>query len=129
MGRLFASFVLLFLFLVGCNNNLNNRMVREAQEYTQKHCPQRLDDFTALDSMVYDVSTRIYWRCFSIDTSAASVVLSRKDVLKQYLVNELKGDAKWKTCKDEAINFGYVYKAIDNGQTVCTIILEPKDYQ
>lgn len=99
MGRLFASFVLLFLFLVGCNNNLNNRMVREAQEYTQKHCPQRLDDFTVLDSMVYDVSTRIYWRCFSIDTSAASVVLSRKDVLKQYLVNELKGDAKWKHVK------------------------------
>ena len=100
-------------------------MTTEAREYTQKHCPEKLDEFTTLDSMVYNSEERT----LTVEDAVAELLRSNRPSIKETLLANLRNDAKWKTCKDKETNFGYIYKTRNGNQPVCRIVLKPEDYQ
>lgn len=120
---LLASFA-----LTGCQGNFEERLREEAQQYTQKHCPQMLDGVTQLDSVAFDLASRTYIRYMTIPAEVAAVAKSKPATVKSTLLEELKNDASWKKCKDHAINFRYVYREAGNPLPVITITLKPSDY-
>lgn len=113
----------------GCSNNFDRNMTTEAREYTQKHCPEKLDEFTTLDSMAYDSEDRTLWQYLTVEDAVAELLRSNAPSIKETLLANLRNDAKWKTCKDKETNFGYIYKTRNGNQPVCRIVLKPVDYQ
>ena len=49
-----ASFAII---LAACQESLEDRCAREAEEYTRKNCPVKLDNTTTLDSMTFERAT------------------------------------------------------------------------
>lgn len=128
MNKSFAIMVL-SLILASCGSNFDSRLKTEAEQFTEKHCPQQVDDITTLDSAVYDISRRTYMRYFKLAASAMPVARENRLAVKASLLEELKSNASWKRCKDEHINFEYIYRNANHASDAFTIRLEPKDYQ
>lgn len=119
----------LLLMLTACGLSFDKRMKREAEVFTQTHCPQIIDPVTTLDSTVYDIHTRTYIRYYSLPEHTQQAVQTNKALLRTTLLDELMNDASWKTCKDEGINFKYVYHISGTSTVVATFLLTAEDYQ
>lgn len=117
------------LLFSSCRDDFGKRLQQEATDYTKKRCPQRLDAYTTLDSVVYDPDTRIYARYFSLDATTPETLLEHPASIREMLLQELKGDAGWKRCKDEGICFSYSYRSKRNDSLVYTTTLSPDDYR
>lgn len=120
--------------LSSCQEDFDHHLQREAKAYTQKHCPQRIEDGNTLDSATYDVTTRTYtqWYTFSgfLDSPAAHTAsLANLDKLKAQLVSALRGDTKWETCKENGINFSYIYRSSSQDKVLFRITVTPEDYR
>lgn len=120
---------ILTLTLCACGQSFDERLKREAQTFTRTHCPQRLDAMTTLDSAVYDIPSRTYIRYYSVSASAIPVLQQNSLAVRAGLLNELKGDASWKSCKDEGVSFRYIYRVSGSSTPVYTTTLTATDYQ
>lgn len=118
----------LVFILAACGSNFDERLEHEARQYTEKHCPQRLDDITTLDSVVYEIGVRTYTRYLTVPGEAAATVRQNGEAVKAALLTELKNDAAWKTCKDEGINFKYIYRTSGSSEVIYTTTLTRSDY-
>ena len=58
------------LLLSGCQESLEDRAAREVVEYTQKYCPQKLKDFTTLDSLTFDKATLTFTQYLTLSGNA-----------------------------------------------------------
>lgn len=128
MKKILSLFFLAFS-LVSCGSGFDERLKNEAEQLTKNHCPQHVDDITTLDSVVYDVNRKTFVRYFSLESKAVSIAKENRLAIKMSLLDELKTDATWKRCKDEKINFEYVYSDASNGHRAFVINFTPKDYQ
>lgn len=128
MKRLLLLLIATALLCAGCRNNFDRNMEAEAEEYTRKHCPERLDNFTTLDSMVYDRESHTLWQHLTVEEQAAELLKGHTAELKALLVENLKNDAKWKACKDKESNFGYIYTSHSGQRPICRIVLTAADY-
>lgn len=122
------------LLCAGCQEDFDHRMLREAQEFTLKHCPYRAEAGTVLDSATYDLSSRTFIRWFSLhgelDTPAARAAAQQNlSFVKEGLKRELRGDTSWETCKAEGIRFAYVYRSSSCRDELFRIVLTPEDYR
>lgn len=129
--------ILLFMTIIGmtysCQEDFDHHLQREAKEYTKKHCPLNVEVGNTLDSVTYDISSRTYtqWFTFSgfLDSpEARQASLSNMDKLKNQLCRTLRGDTKWETCKENGINFSYVYFSTSAKEIIFQITLTPNDY-
>ena len=132
------KFILLFAagftLLTGCQEDFDHHLQREAIAYTQKHCPQTIEEGNTLDSATYDITTRTYtqWYTFSgfLDSEPAhTAAVCNLDKLRAQLIAALRGDTKWETCKDNGINFSYVYRSSSKDEVLFQITLTPDDYR
>ncbi len=121
-------FPTLLLLLGSCNNSFDKRLQQEAIDYTSKHCPQKLDSHTTLDSAVYDPASRTYIRYLTLSPSAAAAVMLDTSAVRPVLVEELRNDPSWKACKDEGISFSYVYRTDGKTEAVYQTTLTRSDY-
>lgn len=126
MKRILYS--LLLLAFTGCGNSFDDRMKVETKEYTERHCPQRLDGYTVLDSAVYDIPSRTYCRYFSVSPEATPALSAHFTALRSGLLDELKNDTQLKECKDEGIIFSYLYRNADTGLEIWHVTFGPDDY-
>ncbi len=124
-------FTLPFLALTiccGCTN-FDDRMKAEAEVLTKQHCPQKMDEHTTLDSATYDIDTRTYWRHCSLTPQAVQAVKENPVAIKKGLLDNLRNDVELKGCKDEGINFGYVYRETDTHSEILRIVFSRSDYE
>ena len=47
-------FATLALFMVSCQESLEDRCAREAKEYTDKNCPAKMDTNIIMDSLTFE---------------------------------------------------------------------------
>ena len=69
MNKAFILLSAVFLCaLAGCQERFDERLQREAREFTAKHCPQEREPGTVLDSTTYSPARRTYslWYTFCI---------------------------------------------------------------
>lgn len=115
-------------FTSSCQEDFDQRLAREAKEMTERHCPQRMDDFTTLDSVAYSISSRTYTRYFTASPQTPEKIFKSKTFLHNSLLEELKNDVSWNTCKENGINFAYIYREAQTRRIVYSTVITKKEY-
>lgn len=119
--------ILILALATGCQQNFDDRLAKEAREYTQKHCPRQLDAYTTLDSTAYNTKTRTYRNYLTLNAQTPAALLDNLQLVKQTLIRDLQNDANWNAARKKEINFEYIYRMEAGGQAF-TIRLVPQDY-
>ena len=65
---------LTFFSLTSCQESFDNRLYREAKEFTVNHCPQEPEKGTRLDSTTYDIASRTYTQWYGLETFNEQVI-------------------------------------------------------
>lgn len=132
--RGFIAFTLILTLFTACQESFDHKCMREAQEYTRKLCPQKVDENITLDSTSYHPANRTYCYFYSISRK-----LNQKQVetnikrqgqnFSNKLLLELVNSVEMKPYKDEKINFSFVYCMSNSRTPLLTILFTPKDYR
>jgi PBP1b-binding outer membrane lipoprotein LpoB len=125
-----SAVAVLTLLLCGCQESIDERIAREAKDYTQRNCPNRMGDNIIVDSMTYDAQTRTitYHYTFGEKVDTALVNENREEITST-LNKNVKEDLTTKFYKENDINFRYLYRTSDGRDTVLNIFFTPEDYK
>ena len=123
---LFVVFICLF---TACQESLEDRCAREAQEYTRKNCPIKLDNTTILDSMTFERTTHTihyYYRLTGVaDNDSILQMIDAIGPLKQ----ELKNATSLRIYKENKYRFAYTFHSEKDPQKVLIdVVFTDKDY-
>ena len=104
-------FTIVLVALSGCHESLEDRAARETKEYTEKNCPTPTVNFTRMDSITVDKSSRTvnyyYTLCDKADDT--EIINKQKDELRKTLLKSLKASTQLKVYKQAGFNIKYVY--------------------
>ena len=82
MNKAFILLSAVFLCaLAGCQERFDERLQREAREFTAKHCPQEREPGTVLDSTTYSPDRRTYSLWYTVSESTATLLQTTDKVL------------------------------------------------
>lgn len=129
-----SLYVILFLFaLVSCNHeSKSDRIYRHAREFTQNSCPKQMDEFTVLDSLVYEPETRVmsYYYSVSGRLDTDSVYNSKLiGVFHTNLLDNIRQNVGLLELKEHATTFRYTYYSSVNAKEYMSFIFTPEDYK
>lgn len=127
--RYFLGFILLSSIFTSCQESFDERLCREAKEFTKNHCPQEPEKGTRLDSTTYNIQSRTYTQWYSLETLNEQILSNNMPLLKQALLKRLIADVNYKALKDEDITFRYVYYSQNNGRIVYQTSITAKEYK
>ena len=120
------------LALMSCHENLEDRCVREAKEYTEKYCPTPVVNSTRTDSVTFDKATKTYqYFCSFVDElDNAEIVKRNSQKLHSLLIKEIKDNTSIKKLKEANYNFAYIIHSSKNPNKVLyQQTIRVKDYQ
>lgn len=119
--------------LASCQfESFDKRCAREAEEYTEQHCPLRIDPCTVLDSMKYDTDSRTLKYYYTLEGLLDSASILNDEVIvsfQQQLKDDIVNSVQLRKYKEERINFNYIYKSKNSGKSSLEILFTPKDYE
>lgn len=131
MKRIFIV-VTIVLALMSCHENLEDRCVREAKEYTEKYCPTPVVNSTRTDSVTFDKATKTYqYYCSFVDElDNPEIVKQNSQKLHSLLIKEIKDNTSIKKLKEANYNFAYIIHSSKNPNKVLyQQTIRVKDYQ
>ena len=101
MNKAFILLSAVFLCaLAGCQERFDERLQREAREFTEKHCPQEREPGTVLDSTTYSPARRTYSLWYTVSEPTATLLQTTDKVLiRRALLNELTNSTDYKLLK------------------------------
>ena len=120
------------LALMSCHENLEDRCVREAKEYTEKYCPTPVVNSTRTDSVTFDKTTKTYqYFCSFVDELDNTEIVKRNSQkLHSLLIKEIKDNTSIKKLKEANYNFAYIIHSNKNPNKVLyQQTIRVKDYQ
>ncbi len=113
-------FTIVLVALSGCHESLEDRAARETKEYTEKNCPTPTVNFTRMDSITFDKSSRTvnyyYTLCDKADDT--EIINKQKDELRKTLLKSLKVSTQLKVYKQAGFNIKYVYHSEKSPGTI-----------
>lgn len=111
MKRIYILILSVFA-LVSCHESIDDRLTREAKEYTRKNCPAKIAEDVSCDSMTYDRSNRVvsyhYTLTGHLDTTFTK---EQQEHAKAEFLNGIRNATNLKMYKEEGIAFRYVYNS------------------
>ena len=122
--------IAIFAFMFSaCQESLEDKCERDSKEYTRKHCPTAIDDYTIIDSLTFDRATHTihyYYRLTGVaDEEQAIKDIDAVGTLKQ----SLKNSTSVKTYKDNKYRFAYTYRSNkDPKKILLEVVFTDKDY-
>lgn len=128
---------LAFLFVTVCmfscgRDSIDDRLSRQSREYTMRHCPERMDDYTMLDSMVYVAEGRIlnyYYLLQDSNVTDDGQRLRLKAFLEEIHLENLKQNLAFHDLKEHNVCFRYHYSSSSTKEEIMLIELTPNDYK
>ncbi|HBC21589.1 MAG TPA: hypothetical protein DC009_05835 [Porphyromonadaceae bacterium] len=131
-SELFTPIALVVLLaLCGCRETKEQRLEREAREFTQSNCPHDIDEFTTLDSATYSQDSATYTYHYTIKGALDLDSLYSDEVVRElhdsYLA-ELKNNIEQKELKDMGITITRVYRSERTGRPLLTLRFTRDEY-
>ena len=130
-----VSYIILsLLLLVSCQEKRMDRFEREAREYTETHCPQRMEDgLTVLDSMVFEQTgengnLKLYYSLPLTDEQRATM-MGMLDELGETNLKVVRNSVFYAKHKDAGIDFTYIYHDANKGDKIVEYHFTKEDYQ
>lgn len=123
---LFVVFVGLF---TACQESLEDRCAREAQEFTKKNCPVKLDNTTTIDSMTFERATHTIHYYYRLTGVADNENTLQKIDAVGMLKSELKNATSLRVYKENKYRFAYTFHSEkDPKKVLVDVIFTDKDY-
>ncbi len=111
-----------------CQESLEDRAAREAQDFTRKNCPMKLGNGITTDSLVFDKTTLTLHYCMTVSGPADTTAIQNTTIRKD-MIDGLKGNTSVRGYKDAGYNFMYTfYSEKHKGQKLYEINITQKDY-
>ena len=130
MYRNYFSMISVLLLMVGCQENFDQRLLREAREYTANHCPMEMEQGTRLDSLTYDVKKRDYTFWYTLSALNEEHFNENSYMVRQMLVDRVQTDDKAKTIREHEVNFRFVYRSEQHKDSVIyDTVVTPSEYR
>ena len=123
-----VAFVLMTLFC-SCQENFDKSLQREAREFTEKQCPQEVEEGTRLDSLVYSPASHTLTHYYSVNHANERVLKDQTPLLHHILVQRTANDIVYKSVKDEDVTFKYVYYSQSKKTIVYETQVGPHEYK
>lgn len=125
--------IILFSFIiafVSCQESLKNRCAREAQEFTKKNCPVKVNESMTIDSMTFDKTTTTLHYYYTVSGEFDNGQTLKDNKVRQSLLDALRNTTAIKNYKEAGYNFAYTYwSASHKGQKVADFTFTKKDYE
>ena len=99
------------LLVVGCQEDFDQRLLRETREYTAHHCPLEMEEGTRLDSLTYDIQKRDYTFWYTLSPLNEEHFYENASMVRPMLVDRVQTDDKAKTIREHEVNFRFVYRS------------------
>ncbi len=127
--RRIIMFAVAALAVVSCQESLEDRAAREAEEFTAKNCPMKVSDVVMTDSLVFNKQTLTLHYYMSVSGNADTTAL-RQTNIKKDMVESLKGNTGIRPYKEAGYNFQYTFHSTKHkGETLYEVVITPKDYK
>ena len=119
----------LTLLFTACQESLEDRCAREAQEYTRKNCPAKMDNNTILDSMTFERSSHTLHYYYKLTGFADHDSIANSIDAVNVLKKELKNTTELKLYKDNHYRFAYTFRSEkDPEKILIDVVFTDKDY-
>lgn len=120
------------LLLASCHfESFEKRCAREAEEYTARHCPKRLNKYTVIDSLTFDPGTQTFGYYYTLEGDLDNDTIISKDIadsFREQLKKELTNSVELKVYKEKKLNFSYIYISKSTGKVRFKTLFTPEDY-
>lgn len=121
-------FAAVALAAASCQESLEDRAAREAQEFTRKNCPMKLGNGITTDSLVFNRTSHTLHYCMTVSGPADTTAI-RQTTIQKDMIDGLKGNTSVRSYKDAGYNFMYTfYSEKHKGMKLYEINITPKDY-
>lgn len=126
-----AGLLGLLILLTGCKETMEQKLQREAREFTERNCPHVIDDYTTLDSATYEKADTCYTYHFTvkgaldIDSLYGDNLVS--DLHDSYL-SELKNNIEMKNLKEMGVTIQRIYRSESTGKPLLTLTFTKEEY-
>ena len=132
MKNLVLSFLAISM-LVSCNRESKDEKIsRQAREFTEASCPKPMDEYTMLDSLVYDTEGRIMKYHYSMSGKMDTSSVYNSEMLALFhanLLNNIKQNMGLVELKKHGVTFSYSYTSSTNSTKYMNFVFTPKDYK
>jgi hypothetical protein len=122
--------LLLLIVLCACQETLEERGAREANDYTRKHCPTSVGESIRMDSMTFDVSTHTFSYCYTLSGAIDDSTVIHQGDPRTLLLQQLRNSANLRLYKEAGYSFRYVYYSSRRpGHLLFDTVFDRKDYK
>ena len=122
-------FVLTALVFGACQESLEDKCEREAQEYTKRNCPSMVAPEIMLDSLTFERESHTIHYYYRLTGTSDRADAFKKDEATALLKNELKNTTSLQIYKDAGYNFTYTYRSEKDPKTIwMEMTFTAKDY-
>ena len=125
--------ILIMSLLVSCNHEtMDEKIKRQAQEFTESSCPKPMDKYTMLDSLVYTPDVRMMCYHYSVSRlmDTTSVYTSEMlDIFHGNLLDNIRSNTGLIDLKRHGITFRYRYTSSTDTTEYMNFIFTPEDYR
>ena len=117
------------LVFTACQESLEDKCERDAKEYTRKHCPVAMDDYTTIDSLTFERATHTIHYYYTLTGVADEEKVIKEIDAVNTLKKSLKNSTSVKTYKDNKYRFAYTYRSgKDPKKILLDVVFTDKDY-
>lgn len=126
-----VTFLILLLSATGCKESRDQKLVREAKEFTERNCPHTIDEYTTLDSATYNKTDTCYTYHFTIKGALDIEELYEADLVDELhdsYLDELKNNIEMKNLKDMGVTITRIYRSGSTGKPLMTLTFTKEEY-
>ncbi|MGN1374947.1 MAG: hypothetical protein ACI4V5_00170 [Prevotella sp.] len=127
MKRYFLP-LLATLSMLSCQENIEDKALRETREYTRKNCPMKIADNVMLDSMAFEPGSRTICYYYSM-LGASDTTAIDKSAAREMLVKGIIESTSVRKYKENNFSFSYTYFSTKHkGTLLLKVVVKPEDY-
>lgn len=116
------------LLLVSCQENIEEKALRETKEYTRKNCPMKINDNVVIDSMTFERDSRTICYYYSMLGTADTTAIDKSSAREQ-LVRGIIESTSIRKYKENNFSFSYSYFSTKHkGKLLLNVVVKPEDY-
>ena len=116
------------LLLVSCQENIEEKALRETKEYTRKNCPMKINDNVVIDSMTFERDSRTICYYYSMLGTADTTAIDKSSAREQ-LVRGIIESTSIRKYKENNFSFSYSYFSTKHkGKWLLKVVVKQEDY-
>ena len=133
-ARITIILLVMLLAFTSCQEKKADFFERDAREYTEKNCPQVLDEYTMLDSVVYvkeqdGAGELVQYYTLNLSVEARNELMKQLGELAEMNLTTIRNSIVLSKYKEEGVSFTYIYHDATTGEKIVEYHFTKKDYE